>query len=158
MEPYDHTSTDTPNLLKQSYLDITDPAQPTIKRRFIEQLPQKVVEELSTWPKTTYKNQGKKYTGIICPNYKTVDVAQLLKHIFGLMNTYNDPRKFMLLYLYYKADNRQENELKGIKEMLTEGCRKIQFDYISYQDYVARLRHANGDNQHLKYLSNRYRI
>lgn len=74
------------------------------------------------------------------------------------MKTYgNDASKFMLIYLYYKADDLQEAELKRFKQMLTDGPRGIQFDYISYQDYVARLR-DNGDNQHLNYLSNRYSL
>lgn len=156
-EPYSHVSANTTNILKQSYLDIkTDATRPKIKNKFIEYLPEKIAEDLSTWTKTTYKNGGKEYVGIECRNYKTIDVAQLFKHVFGLMKTYkNDTSKFMLLYLYYKADARQEEELKRFKKMITEGPRGIQFDYISYQDYVARLR-AHGDNEHLKYLKERY--
>lgn len=157
MEPYDHSSSDVTNILKQSYLDInTDALHPRIKNKFIEFLPKEVAIELSSWTRTTYTDENGEHIGILCPNYKTVDVAQLLKHIFGLMKTYeNNAKKFMLIYLYYKADDLQETELKIFKQMLTDGPRRIQFDYISYQDYVDRLR-GNGDNLHLKYLKNRY--
>lgn len=157
LEPYDHMSTGTVSILKQGYLDISDSKHPKIKEKFIRLLPEKLVDELSTWPKITYKNRGKECTGITCSKYRIVDLAQLIKHILGLMNTYNDPSKFKLLYLYYKADDLQKDELERIKEMLTEGCRKIQFDYVSYQDYVARLRKSNRSNTaHLKYLEDRY--
>lgn len=157
MEPYDHISTDTVNFLKQSYLDIrTDVSHPRIKDKFIEFLPDEVAEELSTWTKKKYSDKNGEHIGILCHNYKIVDVAQLFKHVFGLMHTYeNDASKFMLIYLYYKADNLQEAELKRFKDMLTNSPRGIHFDYISYQDYVARLRN-NGDNLHLNYLSSRY--
>jgi hypothetical protein len=157
MEPYDHSSSDVTTILKQSYLDInTDVAHPRIIDKFINHLPDEVADELSTWTKTTYKYNGNEYIGIQCHNYRTVDVSQLLKHVFGLMKAYrNDASKFMLIYLYYKADDLQEAELKRFKQMLTDGPRGMQFDYISYQDYVARLR-ANGNNQHLNYLSSRY--
>lgn len=49
MEPYDHTSSEQNIILKQSYLDIdTDPSRPIIRNKFIEHLPEKVADELST--------------------------------------------------------------------------------------------------------------
>lgn len=103
------------------------------------------------------------------PNsYYYLNVAQLIKHAFGLSHTDNNKNKpAMLLYLYWEPTNAEQyqNFIDHRKEIEKFSCKvagdKLSFKAISYAELWRTWENASAPlwlSKHVKQLRNRYEI
>jgi hypothetical protein len=92
--------------------------------------------------------------------FKYLDVAQLIKHILGLMDEYRDKKKFLLMYLYYDVAGSDSSvhykEIEKFKKVAT--IDQIDFRYLSYQELIVKLgdEYYLGNETYCNYIRERY--
>jgi hypothetical protein len=93
--------------------------------------------------------------------FEKLHVAQLIKHILGLLSHYNYKKnKFRLIYLYYGAfgddGSKHEYEIQEFKKIINKD--EIAFQTMSWQELICKL-YTNCPivhDKYIKYIVERY--
>lgn len=144
------------NFLKQRYLSKDNR---TIKKDYAVVLGNLFDFINKEWKSEKYQTKKSNCIGLRWSNDDSkIDIAQLIKHLFGLMKTYNnDKSKFSLGYIYYNiGDDSQRSELDSFRKLLEKD--EIHFFYISYQDLICNLKKELSNGEYFSYLKRRYNL
>jgi hypothetical protein len=99
-------------------------------------------------------------------SFRHLDVAQLVKHAFGLGRVYRG-KPVILLYLYWEpidSDHHEEfalhhNEIERFSEMVSDGF--PEFEVAKYEDLFAKWTSSDGPGwilEHVDNLRSRYSV
>jgi hypothetical protein len=94
--------------------------------------------------------------------FQRLHVAQLIKHILGLILEFKGTQNFELIYLWYAAPGPEgvlhEEEIRRFQRMTAACTPPVKFRAIKYQDLIYSLArdHGNEHGAYVEYLLERY--